>query len=221
MINEILGHQFSNPLLLKQALTHPSLCTRNNSELKNYERLELLGDSVLSLVIAELLMAKFPEEDEGKIAKRRASLVAGETLSQIAILINLGNKIFMTEAEAKSGGRENVNNLENALEAVIGAIYLDAGLDKLKLIIHDLWQDLFESMIEVPTDPKSKLQEILQKKGYPLPQYELISSDGPKHMLSFKVRLKAGDFQEVVGQGRTKQQAEKEAASLLLKLMNE
>lgn len=220
-MNQILGYKFNNPLLLKQALTHPSLCLRNGASLKSYERLEFLGDSALSLIIAELLMNKFPDEDEGKLAKRRANLVAGEMLTRIALSINLGEQILMSESEAKSGGRENDNNLENVLEAIIGAIYLDGSLEELKTFISDLWQVFLDNMIEVPTDSKSKLQEILQKSGQPLPIYELIESEGPKHMLNFKVRLKIPGLKEVIGQGKSKQQAEKEAASLLLIQMGE
>lgn len=220
-MNQILGYHFTNPLLLKQALTHPSLCVRGGANLESYERLEFLGDSALGLVMAELLINKFPDEDEGKLAKRRASLVAGEMLAQIALSINLGDRIAMAESEAKSGGRINANNLENVLEAIIGAIYLDGGIEKLKSVIHNLWQVFLDNMVEVPIDPKSKLQEILQKNGHPLPKYELIESEGPKHMLTFKVRLQVPGFEEAIGQGKSKQQAEKEAASLLLIQMEE
>ena len=137
-MNQILEYKFNNPLLLKQALTHPSLCLRNGTSIKSYERLEFLGDSALSLVMAELLMNKFPDEDEGKLAKRRANLVAGEMLTRIALSINLGEQILMSESEAKSGGRNNANNLENVLEAIIGAIYLDGSLEELKNFISDL-----------------------------------------------------------------------------------
>jgi ribonuclease III len=218
MINEILGYRFNNISLLKEALTHPSLCSHSKNNLNNesYERLEFLGDSVLNFIISELLMNKFPNEDEGKLAKRKANLVSGEVLARIAIAVNLGDKIDMTESEARSGGRENANNLENALEAIIGAIYLDAGFDVLKPIIYNLWQVFLDEMPEVPIDPKSKLQEILQARGKGLPIYELIESFGPKHKLTFKVRLQIPDFKEVVAQGKSKQQAEKEAAKLLL-----
>ncbi len=219
MINQVLDYNFSNPYLLKEALTHPSISVirdKYNANIINYERLEFLGDSVLNLVIAELLMKQFPEEDEGKLAKRRSSLVAGEFLASLSHEVGLGLLMEMTNAEAKLGGRENDHNLENVLEAVIGAIYLDSSLDAVKSVIHRLWQPFIDSMIEVPTDPKSKLQEILQKDGHPLPKYELIESAGPGHMLTFKMKLKIPGFQEVIGEGKSKQQAEKQAAILLL-----
>lgn len=218
-MNHILGYNFINPSFLQHALTHPSLCTHDKSNLASYERLEFLGDTALSLVISEFLMNKFPDEDEGNLAKRRSYLVSGEMLSQIADSLNLGEMISMADSEEKSGGRKNSHNLENVLEAIIGAIYLDGGLDAIKPIIYNLWHIIIDEMIEVPTDPKSKLQEVLQKLGHPLPKYELIESTGPKHMLVFKMKLKIPGFKEVIGQGKSKRQAEKEAASLLLSQM--
>ena len=224
MNDEILGYHFTNPYLLKEALTHPSICIVNKKDKKicaSYERLEFLGDSVLNFVISELLMQRFPSENEGDLAKRRANLVAGEALTKLAQIKNLGKRIEMTDAEAKLGGRENSNNLEDVLEAIIGAIYLDSGFAKLKPIIYELWSPLLDNMPNVPHDPKSKLQEILQKKGRAIPNYELIAVEGPGHMLVFKVRLSLKDFKEVIGTGKSKQQAEKEAAILLLEQINE
>ena len=216
MIKEILGYKFTNVKLLEEALSHPSICVKASSSSINYERLEFLGDVVLSLVISELLLSKYPNEDEGSLAKRRSALVSGEVISEIAQKIDLGDKILMTEAEERLGGRENNNNLENVLEAIIGSIYLDSGLDNIKNIIINLWQDYIDDMIEVPIDPKSKLQEILQKHGKHLPKYELLEAYGPKHMLTFKISLKADGFEGVIGEGKSKQQAEKKAAMLLL-----
>lgn len=178
MNNQILGYKFNNPQLLEEALTHPSICVnRNYKAIRNsYERLEFLGDAVLGLVISDLLMAKYEYEDEGKLAKRRSGLVSGEILAKIATKLNLGDEIEMTNSERKLDGQTNSNNLENALEAVIGAIYLDSGLEEAKKVIWRIWQPYIEEMIEVPIDPKSQLQEILQKRGKPLPIYELIES---------------------------------------------
>lgn len=215
-MNHILGYNFINPTFLKHALTHPSLCTHDKANLTSYERLEFLGDSALSLVISEFLINKFPEEDEGNLAKRRSYLVSGEILTQIALKLDIGKMIIMTDAEDKSGGRKNSHNLENVLEAIIGAIYLDGGLDAIKPIIFNLWHEILDKMIEVPIDPKSQLQEELQRLGFPLPKYELISATGPKHKLTFKVSLKTPGFTETIGEGNSKKQAEKEAASLLL-----
>lgn len=218
MINEILGYHFNNPLLLKQALTHPSI---NHTHKSNYERLEFLGDSVLNFIIAELLVNKFPDEDEGDLAKRKSSLVSGEVLTKIALKTNLGSKIQMSESEAKCGGRKNANILENVLEAIIGAIYLDSGFVNLKPIVYTLWQDFLNNTLNVPSDYKSKLQEILQGEGKGLPKYEVIDALGPKHNLTFKVRLNVKGYNEVIAHGKSKKQAEKEAAKLLLEQIYE
>lgn len=221
MITEILGYHFKDKELLKKALTHPSLCNDPN-HLNNYERIEFLGDAVLGLIIVELLILQFPQEDEGKLARRKAKLVAGEILAQIAQEQNIGSKIYMSDSEAKHGGRENPHTLENVLEAIIGAIYLDDGkINEVKSIISKIWQPFIDQMPEAPIDPKSKLQELLQHHGKGLPTYQLIDSFGPKHMLTFKVSLKVSGFDEVIGQGKSKQQAEKHAATLLLEKIND
>jgi ribonuclease III len=222
-MKEVLGYKFNNPLLLKEALTHPSITTKKKKSLAkyNYERLEFLGDAALSLVIIDTLIKQFPEESEGGLAKRKSGLVSGEVLAKISHSINIGNMMEMTESEANAGGRENSNNLENALEAVIGAIYLDAGLEKLKELMRDIWQPYIDNMREIPIDSKSLLQEKLQRIGKDLPKYELIDAEGPGHMLTFQVRLQVPGFVEVMGKGRSKRQAEKEAATLLLEQMND
>jgi ribonuclease-3 len=221
MNNTILGYQFKSSRLLQEALTHPSVCVKNHSSF-SYERLELLGDAALSLVVLDLLMVKYPNEDEGSLAKRKAALVSGETLAKIAFMMNLGDRIEMTKSEEVLGGRESAHNLENVMEAIIGAIYLDSGIEVLKTIIQQIWQPFINEMRDPPTDPKSKLQEILQKDGKALPKYELIDASGPKHMLTFRVSLKVSGFEDIIGEGKSKQQAEKAAAILLLeKLLHE
>lgn len=218
-MNEILGYKFKNKQLLKESLTHPSSCLKDKSVV-SYERLEFLGDSVLSLVIIEHLLTKFPSEAEGKLAKRKSALVNGETLAKIGFSINLGASIIMSKSEQRLGGRENPHNVENTLEALIGAIYLDSGLETIKDIINKLWTPYIDSMKTVPIDPKSKLQENLQKRGIALPKYELVEQDGPDHMLTFKVKLYVIGHEEVIGIGKSKQLAEKAAALLLLEQLH-
>ncbi len=220
MIKKILGYNFNNPLLLEEALTHPSNSSHNHRIRKfSYERLEFLGDSVLNLVITENLLKKYPHEEEGNLAKRRSGLVSGATLASIAISNNLGELIYMTEAEEKLGGRDNPNALEDVLEAIIGAIYLDGGFNQIKSLIEEVWQPFIDKMIDVPSDPKSKLQELLQKNGKPLPIYEMVESYGPKHMITFKISLVAEGFPKILAEGKSKQAAEKEAAAILLKII--
>lgn len=210
---QIFDYSFNNLELLQEALTHPSISK------KSYERLEFLGDSVLGLVVTEMLLKQFPNESEGDLAKRKAALVVGEILSKIAIIHNLAPIIIMSESERKLGGECNLNTLENVVESLIGAIYLDSNFITIKEIINRIWQPFIDSMHEIPQDPKSKLQEILQKNGLALPKYELIKSEGPQHMLKFTICLKAENFEPVTGEGYSKQQAEKNAAIELLKQM--
>lgn len=217
MIHEILDYHFNNPSLLQEALTHPSLCVKRNDVEFSYERLEFLGDSVIGLVIAEFLIKKFPNEDEGRLAKKKSYLVSGDIVAKIAHDTGLGVAISMTSSEEKSGGRDNLHTLENTLEAIMGAIYLDSDLSVVKKIINRLWESYINLMPPIVTDPKSRLQEFLQKNGYDLPKYEVIGSTGPGHMLTFQIRLKIIGFEEVIAEGKSKKEAEKEAASLFLK----
>lgn len=209
--NQIFGYSFDNLTLLQEALTHPSISK------KSYERLEFLGDSVLGLVITEMLIKQFPNENEGNLAKRKSALVVGEVLSKIAIIHNIAPRIIMSDSERKLGGENNLNTLENVVESIIGAIYLDSSFLRVKEIIKENWQVYIDSMHEVPQDPKSKIQEILQKNGFALPKYELVKSEGPQHMLKFTISLRAEGFETVTGEGYSKQQAEKNAAIELLK----
>jgi len=215
MINEIFGYQFNNPELLLEALSHPSLCFKQDNS-KSYERLEFLGDAVLGLIIIEHLIKRFPNEDEGDLAKRKAYLVSGETLAKIGDSLSLGSKIKMSISEDKHGGRENPHNIENALEATIAAIYLDSNLEVTKNIVLKHWEYYIVNMKEIPLDPKSQLQEELQKRGMKLPQYVLVEQTGPAHDLMFKVRINIQGYNEAIGTGKSKKEAEKEAAKEML-----
>src|SRR5688572_15261837 len=146
MIEKILSVDFRNKDLIKQALTHPSL----NKKSRDYERMEFLGDHVLGLVISEALYNRYTNEHEGQLTKRLAGLICGETLVKVAKNLNLGDHIEMAQSEESSGGRSNKANLENALEAVIGAIYLDQGLDIARNFILVTWNDFINEMLEPP-----------------------------------------------------------------------
>ena len=148
----------------------------NNNSKPNYQRLEFLGDKVLSLVIGEFLMEKYPLEMEGDLSKRQAGMVSGEALAQIALKLDLDKFILLSPGEEKLGGRNNKRNLENALEATIGAIYLDANYEAAQKFIFKFWDDFLHKNIEPPKDPVSKLQEIIQSVSKDLPQYEIIKT---------------------------------------------
>lgn len=212
-----LGYIFKNKALLEEALTHPSVSYKNAQNIiVNYERLEFLGDAVLGLVIAELLIHAYPEEDEGALAKRQAALVRGEALARIAASMNISQYIRMAEGEEAMGGRVNPRTMENALEAVIGAMYQDGGLDIAKEFIMRHWGPLVTLMGMPPKDAKTALQEWAQSKGYPIPVYEVTQTDGPAHAPMFTVRLQLPGAMPTEAKGESKKKAEKEAAKQML-----
>ena len=207
----ILNYTFQNSDLLKRALTHPSV-----SGSRNYERLELLGDAVLSLVITEQLLALHAEEVEGDIVKRRAALVNGISLAEVAKEIGLGEQLILGESELQSGGRENARNLENAMEAVIGAVYEDGGLAAARAVVLQLFEQRIRNMKAPPKDPKTMLQEWAQGLGKPLPEYILIGQTGPSHAPEFVIEVRVEGLNAVTAEAGTKRQAERLAAENLL-----
>jgi ribonuclease-3 len=217
-IEELLGYKFTNNKLLDEALTHPSISIQKseNDVIFNYERLEFLGDSVLALIIAELLINKYPLEREGALAKRHSGLVHGEALAVIAENIGISEYIRMTSGEIAGGGRQNRSNMENALEAIIGAIYMDGGLEYVKSFISKHWAKAIEEMVEPPKDAKTSLQEWAQGRGLPIPVYKVISTSGPAHGPNFVVRVKVQGFDPVESKGSSKKKAEKACAEILL-----
>ena len=209
-------YQFKNPQLLQRALTHSSA-----DGVENYERLEFLGDRVVGLAIAETLFKKFPDESEGKLAKRHASLVQGEMLAVIAQKIDLGAILQLSDAEHAAGGAENDNILADVLEALIGAIYIDANMAACKKTIDHLWEGLIDTMTEPPRDPKTALQEWAQAKALPLPAYDIVGKDGPDHAPIFEISVTVQGFAPCIAKGSSRRKAEKEAASMLLKELEE
>ncbi len=211
-----ISYQFCNEKLLEEALTHPSL-SKENKEKPNYQRLEFLGDKVLSLVIGEFLLKKYPTEMEGDLSKRQASLVSGETLSQIALEIGLEEVLQISKGEENLGGKTNKRNLENALEALIGAIYLDSSYTKAQNFILKFWQDFLEKNVTPPKDPISELQEIVQMQSKQLPQYITDKSGGLDHAPTFVSKLKILHLNlEFEASGKSKKEAQKAAAKLAL-----
>lgn len=174
-LEKILNYNFKNKELLKEALTHPSLSV--NKKIKNYERLEFLGDSILSMVIIEYLYKKYKNEKEGQLSKRKSYLVSKDILSNIARNMNIGKYIIMTKGEEKSGGRENKNNLENVMEAIIGAIYLDSNIYTVRKFILNIWEPIDKEEKTPHNDPKTKLQEWSQKIYKQTPEYKLIKEE--------------------------------------------
>jgi len=214
-----LGHVFAKPTLLENALTHPSLAGASRQKKKGapYERLEFLGDRVLGLAIAEWLYETFPNADEGEMAKRHAALVNREALRAVAQEIGLGQFVRLARGEdaGTEGGRKNLATLPDAMEAVIGALYLDGGFAAARSFIRQYWQrDIAVS--ETPADPKTTLQEWAQGQALPLPVYRVIEHSGPAHAPKFVIEASVKGFTPVQADGDSKRAAQKAAAVKLL-----
>lgn len=217
LLQSRINYHFRNLDLLVEALSHPSLKQLSNVEShKDYERLEFLGDSILNFIITEILFQHFPSYDEGKMAKTKALLVCKDTLYNIGVNLDIGDVIIMTNGEEISGGRENKNNIENAIEALIAAIYLDGGINVVKKFIGSLWESLLSEDNIKLADPKSALQEWSQSKSMSIPLYEVVSRSGESHSPTFVVRVVIEDLDPEYGEGKSIKEAQKAAAMKFL-----
>jgi len=178
--------------------------------------LEFLGDRVLGLIVADLLFQRFPQEAEGALAKRHASLVRGEALAAVAQEIGLPRALILAPNEADSGLHNSPAALANACEAVIAALYLDGGLDAARRFVAAHWTAMIEADEEPPRDAKTSLQEWAQAQGLPLPNYRELHRQGPAHDPIFTMEVQLQDLPSAVGTGRSKRQAEQVAAKTLL-----
>ncbi len=206
---ERLGHSFRAPELLRQALTHRSFGTPHN------ERLEFLGDGVLNCVVASLLFERFPRLSEGHLSRLRASLVNQDTLSRLAGELALGDHLQLGEGELKSGGFRRPSILADALEAIFGAVYLDAGFDAAAALIGRIYQPLLDRLDPkaLGKDPKTLLQEYLQGRRLPLPAYAVVSVSGEAHEQHFTVECVLAELDiRTEGTGPSRRAAEQEAA---------
>jgi ribonuclease-3 len=218
---ETLGHHFAQPDLLHAALTHPSAAPRAakralSSARLGYERLEFLGDRVLGLILADELYQAYPDENEGALAKRLAALARQETLAAVARSAHLGDHLILSSGESDAGGRDNPALLSDACEAVIGAIYLDGGLDAAGQFIRRFWRPLMAAEASPPQDAKTALQEWAQSQGLPLPAYKTLRTEGRPHEPLFVIELQVAGQPPVSASGRSKRAAEQRAAQLML-----
>lgn len=213
-LEDRIGYKFRNPLLLAEALTHPSLRHETQRHHFDNQRLEFLGDAVIQLVVTEHLFGHFKDEAEGKLTKLRARLVSREALTVHASTLDLGSYLMMGRGEEASGGRERNSTLADAFEALVGAIYLDSDLvTARRFILEQAARDLAQ-VVEEPIDvnPKGQLQELLQAISPRSPAYEVISQSGPEHEKTFVVRALWEGITLGEGTGRSKKQAETAAA---------
>ena len=213
-----LGHPFRNEDLLRLALTHPSVAHEANTALTHNQRLEFLGDSVLGLVLSRHLYEKFPDADEGQLTKSRAKLVNASSLSEHGRSLNLGAHLILSRGEENTGGRERSSALADAFEAVLGAIFLDAGLDAAgEFILREFAADFAQFSLPTGIDnPKGELQELLQTKSPAAPVYQLISSEGPDHDRDFVCAVLHDGVELARGAGKSKKAAESQAARAAL-----
>lgn len=213
-LQKVLGYSFEDDGLLMTALTHASFAAEKNSQISDNQRLEFLGDSVIQLILTEELYLRFPEAKEGTLTKWRARLVSRDALSDFAQDLELGQFLQIGKGENASGGRNRKSTLSDCLEAVFGALYLDAGLEKTRKIFLKLIDSSFQTVIENPTEgnPKGELQEILQSLHPESPSYEILSSDGPDHSKNFVAAVQWCGKQLGKGEGSSKKSAEIAAA---------
>ncbi len=211
-----LQYQFTDDTLFVRALTHSSL---GKSSTSNNQRLEFLGDRVLGLIIAERLLEENIEASEGYIHPQFSALVKKETCADIATKIDLGESLLMSRSESLCGGRKRTSILGDAMEAIIGAIYLDGGLNQVRRIIHSLWSDAFSDVGEASYDPKSALNEWSQSSDQELPVYIVKSRKGPVHAPEFCIEVSLKNGLSATGVASSKRGAEQIAASELLKIL--
>lgn len=214
-LQDRLGHRFARPDLLARALTHPSAAPRGRAE-ASYERLEFLGDRVLGLVVADLLLARFPRESEGELALRQAELVRRGTLAEVGRELGLDAHLILDKGGEAAGERANPALLADACEAVIGALYLDAGLDAARRLVEAHWSARIEAALQPPQDAKTGLQEWAQARGLPLPEYREVTRAGPPHEPVFTVEVTVEGRSPARGEGSSKRRAEQAAAERLL-----
>lgn len=218
-LEEKIGYHFKNPALGKLALTHSSYANEHpGRKWENNERLEFLGDAVLEVVSSDFLFHAFPNDPEGKLTRQRASMVCEPTLAICARELDLGDDLLLGKGEDATGGRKRDSILSDALEALIGAIYLDGGFTNAKEFIHrHVLNDLEHKKLFF--DSKTILQEMVQKNGQELLHYELLGETGPDHDKEFRVTAYIGERAVGEGKGRTKKAAEQQAAyAAILKL---
>lgn len=213
-LEQRLGHRFTRRALLKEALTHRSFSADNN------ERLEFLGDSLVNFIVAADLFERFPDAREGQLSRLRASMVRGKTLAEIARELELGSMLRLGVGEKKSGGAQRLSLLADALEAVIGAIYLDAGMQTCEQVVRQWFETrLADLSLDRPIkDAKSQLQEILQARKFSVPDYRVLQITGSDHEQQFEVVCEVSELAlQTFGKGSSRKTAEQKAASDMIR----
>lgn len=218
-----IGYSFKDKNFLRLALTHPSF-NEHDKDKEDNQRLEFLGDSILSAVLSETLFKLFPDQDEGALSRKRAVLVRGKSLVKIAIELKIEDFLLMSTAELKNSGNKRDSTLEDAIESIIGAIFLDGGMNEAKKCILEWFGDLKSNLnkAQILYNPKGQLQEIMQElETSPRIKYNLIKEQGPPHRKHFEIDLVVGKKTIGSGKGKTKKEAEENAAIQALQMIKE
>lgn len=208
---KVLGYIFKDVNLLREALTHPSL--EGGTQ---YQRLEFVGDRVLSLVVAEWLYDQYPEADEGGLASRHTNMVRKETLAEVALVMELSSFIHMAKSTEDNGGRGKVTILADVCEAIIGAVNQDGGYSSARRLVHKFWKCYISHDTLARRDAKTRLQEWVQARRIPTPNYVVISRTGLAHEPFFTIEARVRDMVPETGKGLSKREAEQDAAAKLL-----
>ena len=214
--------RFNNQNLLKTAFTHRSYLNEVKDVVESNERLEFLGDSVLSFIISSYLYNLRPQDEEGELTNLRSYIVKTKSLAEAAESLNLGSYLLMSKGEELSGGRQNTQLLANTFESLLGAIYLDQGITVATKLVHQVLLPIFKSELRVgpPKDAKSRLQEIIQEQDKQSPHYRILKTSGPDHAKKFRVGVFIRGKLVGEGQGYSKQMAEEEAAQKALEKLD-
>jgi len=215
-----IGYSFKNPRLLKEAVTHRSYSAENTIEYDN-QRLEFLGDAVLEIILTEHLYKKYPEEPEGKLTKMRSALAQKEALYKLAVEIELDLYILLGKGEQEAGGNKRISTMSDAYEAILGAIFLDAGLDTVKAIVMPVFEIHFPEPLDLikVINPKGDLQEYTQKRWNTAPKYKVLKIDGPDHQPSYTVSVSVRNNLIASGSASSRKAAESEAARSALNIL--
>ena len=212
-LQQILRYRFKDEELLRRAITHGSI---NSEATSNYERLEFLGDRVLGVAVASLLYKLFPKEPEGNLSQRFVGLVCKETVSEVALTLKLDEFMRVISDDL----RKNENVLCDVAEAVIGAIYIDAGVDAAIEFVNNHWRELIDKNVAPPKDSKTKLQEFSHSLGVGTPQYKVVSRMGSEHEPVFEVEVCLDNKKRAIGRGKSKKLAEFDAARAMLEIVS-
>ena len=216
---EIAGYRFKKPELLQKALTHTSYS--NEKHLESNQRLEFLGDSVIGLVIGEYIYEKYPSMPEGELSKIRAGIVCENGLVKCAEKIELGRRLLLGRGEEMSGGRNRASNLEDAFEALIGAVFLDSDFYTVKKFVLKVMKEIIEEIVlhDGIEDSKTAFQEYIQKHGRKNIEYVLVNEEGPDHNKIYTMQVKVGGKAMGMGKGHSKKDAEQRAAKAALEML--